>query len=51
MSEFPYCLSLGNYQPIPTCRHIRTDLLLDERLGDNALIDDVQEIVTPMNCG
>ena len=23
----------------------------DECIGDNALIDDVQEIVTPMNCG
>jgi hypothetical protein len=22
-----------------------------ERIGDNARIDDVQEIVTPMNCG
>ena len=32
-------------------RHIRIDLILDERIGDNALIDDAQEIVTPMNWG
>jgi hypothetical protein len=25
--------------------------VLDERIGDNVLIDDVKEIGTPMNCG
>jgi hypothetical protein len=24
---------------------------VDEGLGDTALVDDAQEIVTPMNCG
>lgn len=27
-----------------------TNAAIDERLGDNALIDEVQEIVMPMSC-